>query len=195
MLGCAVLGLLASTAISSPASTWRNELGRLVGTSTDCDLEAAMVAKMAAAKVQDPEKVMVALRWLGILDESRQMSSGTVMDGLCQLLESRLAFGPHERDMVLMHHDISVCLEKGVIERHSSSLMVFGDDRDSAMAKTVGLTCAMATELVLEGGLAGRKECHGVITPLAEEIYRPMLDRLEDQGLAFQEVVQQTPMR
>jgi len=151
-----------------------------------------MVLIMEQAKVRDPKKVMDALKWLGIMDESRGVGNDTLIDGLCQLLESKLTFGPEERDMVLMHHEIIIEMEKGQKEGHSSSLMVFGDARDSAMAKTVGLTCGIATELLLEKELEGhhREDYHGIITPLAEAIYNPMLERLEDQGLVFNEIVQ-----
>ena len=43
------------------------------------------------------------------------------------------------------------------------------------MSKTVGVTCALATRLVLEKKVSER----GVLSPMAKEIYQPILDELE----------------
>ena len=49
------------------------------------------------------------------------------------------------------------------------------------MSLTVGKTAAVATELVLQGGLK-EKKIAGVLTPTIPEIYNPLLDRLAEEG-------------
>jgi hypothetical protein len=51
------------------------------------------------------------------------------------------------------------------------------------MARTVGLPIGMACKLVLNGSIADR----GVLLPLKPAIYDPVLDELEDLGIAFHE--------
>jgi len=43
------------------------------------------------------------------------------------------------------------------------------------MSHTVGVTCALATRLVLEKKITER----GVLSPMAKEIYQPVLEALE----------------
>ena len=77
----------------------------------------------------------------------------------------------------------------GEEERHhhlTSSLLVYGNERDSAMALTVGKTAAVATDLVLQGELQKAKIL-GVLAPTLPAIYLPMLDRLAEDGLVFEE--------
>jgi hypothetical protein len=62
--------------------------------------------------------------------------------------------------------------------------LVFGGrDRggSSAMAKTVGLTCGVATEVLLTQGLVSR----GVFAPVVAELYDPVLNKLSEHGLNF----------
>jgi alpha-aminoadipic semialdehyde synthase len=51
------------------------------------------------------------------------------------------------------------------------------------MAKTVGLTAAIATRLMIEGKISKR----GVISPVHKEIYEPCLKELEKHGIIMVE--------
>ncbi len=64
----------------------------------------------------------------------------------------------------------------------NSSLVVFGDNqRDTAMAKTVGLPVAIATKLILNGEI----ESTGVKIPTTKDIYNPVLKELSGNGINF----------
>ena len=52
------------------------------------------------------------------------------------------------------------------------------------MARTVGLTAAVAAEITLEGLLA---HTPGVLTPTMPEFYVPGLEKLAAEGLVFEE--------
>lgn len=54
---------------------------------------------------------------------------------------------------------------------------------ETAMAKTVGLPAAMATELILDNKIHDR----GVLRPISPDVYLPILDQLEEQGVRFVE--------
>ena len=66
-------------------------------------------------------------------------------DAFCELLQSKLAYGSHERDAVLLEHELIVSYADGrrppsVIH---SSLIGYGEiNGDSMMSKSVGITAA-----------------------------------------------------
>ncbi len=60
-------------------------------------------------------------------------------------------------------------------------MIVRGDKLASSMARTVGLPVAIATELLLSGGISKR----GVIGPMSSEIYTPILKTLANEGIEF----------
>lgn len=51
------------------------------------------------------------------------------------------------------------------------------------MAKTVGLTTAIGTRMVLDGKISQR----GVLSPVTKEIYTPILAELEKHGIKMVE--------
>ncbi|MGV3641771.1 MAG: saccharopine dehydrogenase C-terminal domain-containing protein, partial [Adhaeribacter sp.] len=65
-----------------------------------------------------------------------------------------------------------------------SSLAVTGEDeRQTAMARTVGLPVGILAGMILQGRIAQR----GVLIPTAPEIYGPVLAELEELGIRFVE--------
>jgi alpha-aminoadipic semialdehyde synthase len=62
--------------------------------------------------------------------------------------------------------------------------IVYGDpNKYSAMAATVGFPTGIAAKMILDGEIQER----GMILPLAQDIYRPILKRLEAEGLVARE--------
>lgn len=66
-------------------------------------------------------------------------------------LAKRLAYGPNERDIVILHHQVGVTWPSGSNESELKTIdmVVYGDQKYSAMAKTVGLPAAIATQMLL----------------------------------------------
>jgi saccharopine dehydrogenase-like NADP-dependent oxidoreductase len=58
------------------------------------------------------------------------------------------------------------------------------DDKDTAMAQTVGLPLAIATKLVASGKIRAR----GVVLPITSEFYDPILAELSAYGITMNEV-------
>lgn len=98
-------------------------------------------------------------------------------DGFCQFLQGELAYGEEERDMVLMQHTFNENQEDELV----SSLIVYGDEDASAMAKTVGVTAAIGVKLVLEDMVE-----YGVVVPTKGAVYNPCLELLEKEGFVFE---------
>ena len=72
----------------------------------------------------------------------------------------------------------------GRTQRMSSSLVRYGDPNGhSAMAYTVGVPAGVAAKLVLDGHIIRR----GVLRPLTPDIYSPLLQHLEEEGIKMTE--------
>lgn len=137
--------------------------------------------------IKDIESAYNAIEWLGLLDINTIVDGNTLLDALCNLLQSKLKFKEGEKDMVAMFHSVVGKLPNGKYERHISRLLAFGNPTgDSAMAATVGYTTAAAVELLLQGKV---KES-GVLIPTHEDIYQPMLDRLQQLGVTYTESIE-----
>jgi saccharopine dehydrogenase-like NADP-dependent oxidoreductase len=85
--------------------------------------------------------------------------------------------------MVVLLHQLDIVGEDGREERVTSTLVTEGDADFTAMAKTVGLPTALATNLLLNGELT----LTGSLIPTHPAVYRPVLEALESDGLAFAE--------
>ena len=106
----------------------------------------------------------------------------------CGVMGRRMGMEEGERDLVAMSHRIvgrnqTTNQEKTI----TSSLLLEGkDDGTTAMARTVGLTCAIGADLILRNN--GRSELlneGGILSPIHKDIYQPALQLLEEQGIKF----------
>ncbi|MEO6290847.1 MAG: saccharopine dehydrogenase C-terminal domain-containing protein [Ginsengibacter sp.] len=104
---------------------------------------------------------------------------------LQHLLETKLTIQPHEKDMIVMLHEIGYRLD-GENKLIISSMVVKGDNQlHTAMAKTVGLPLGVAAKLIMEGKIKLR----GLHIPIVAEIYEPVLAELENYLIKFTEQV------
>jgi alpha-aminoadipic semialdehyde synthase len=107
-------------------------------------------------------------------------------DALALHLAHALRYAPHERDLVLLHHEIVARDHSGAEEVHTSTLMAYGNARASAMASTVGLPVAFAALRILDGSTRAT----GVWGPTAEKaVWRGVLEGLESKGFGVRERV------
>ena len=203
MRGCKDIGLLGRDATQQPVTQWRELIAALVD---HADLERGMRHRMQGQGMEEGamEATIDALRWLGALSEAALplAASAAPFDQFCSVLASRLQYASHERDMVILTHrfttepspssapssDTSRTVGRELL---TSTLIAYGDvGGHSAMAKTVGLPAAMGARLIVEGGV---KET-GVLVPVAEEVYRPILQQLEQEGVRFTEHRESLPV-
>lgn len=146
-----------------------------------------LLERLGAAQLDDAD-TQECLEWLGMHDPANKVPAPaaqmTVVDAFCSLLEEKLAYEPHERDMVLMRHDFGVEYDDGRPPRDLSSLLLaYGEEKgDTAMARTVGLTIAIGAQLQLDGKI---KAPGGVLVPTTPDIYLPALEALETEGYTF----------
>jgi alpha-aminoadipic semialdehyde synthase len=183
------MGLFDATVIQG--SSWEDVIDMLRKQSAGFVSVDDFVRTCAGEDADEARRAIETLEWLGIIGgDTVCNSSRSVVDAFCDVLESKLQYEEHERDMVVMHHKIEASFDDGSEERHSSSLQVFGDAKMSGMAKTVGYTAAVAADLILSGSLRGER---GLLLPTDRKIYQPVLEAVDLEGISFEESVKVHP--
>jgi saccharopine dehydrogenase-like NADP-dependent oxidoreductase len=85
--------------------------------------------------------------------------------------------------MVLMFHSFLVEKASGDKEVIHSRLLSFGNEKNTAVARTVALPAAIAAKLILEN----RIHETGVVIPVSKTIYEPVLKEMEMLGISTTE--------
>ena len=151
-------------------------------------MQAALAQKLGCP---EDSSVVKAFAWLGFFEEKPlPLAEGNTLDLLSALLQSRLAYRPGERDLIVLHHEFEAVFPAPASgERITATLVDYGVPHgDSAMARTVSLPAAIAARLILEGKI----KATGVRAPLTREIYEPVLQELAELKIKFQETT--TPL-
>ncbi|RMG29804.1 MAG: saccharopine dehydrogenase [Bacteroidetes bacterium] len=127
---------------------------------------------------------MYKLKWLGMFErEPIGLERGTPAQILEHILKKKWTVQPHDKDMIVMWHKFDF-LDGGRPRQIQTSMVTTGRDAiHTAMARTVGLPLGIAAELVLQDQIRVR----GVHAPVIPEIYEPILARLEQYGISFEE--------
>ncbi|KAF8964129.1 spermidine synthase [Flammula alnicola] len=137
----------------------------------------------------EANRIISGLRWIGLLSPAPLTPrAGNLLDTLCAQLETLMAYGPGERDLVMLQHKFVIEWADGTSETRTSTLEAYGAPTGhghSAMALTVGVPCGIATQLVLDGVLSEP----GIHAPYNKEICDPLREILEKEGLGLIEKV------
>ncbi|KAL1219562.1 Alpha-aminoadipic semialdehyde synthase [Cardamine amara subsp. amara] len=174
-------GALLSNILKKDAD---NESEPLTGEEEICK----RIIKLGHSK-ETATKAAKTILFLGF-NEEREIPSlcRSAFDATCYLMEEKLAYYGNEQDMVLLHHEVEVEYpERKRIEKHSATLLEFGEMKKgqmtTAMAKTVGIPAAIGALLLIEDKIKIR----GVLMPLEPEVYLPALDILQAYGIKLME--------
>jgi saccharopine dehydrogenase-like NADP-dependent oxidoreductase len=159
-----------------------DEKGNL--TTLNVDEVKTRAAESVAVQMHEANLTLKQLFFLGLNDET------LINKGLCSaadvlqfVAEKKLALQPHDKDMIVMLHEIEYELN-GKRSFVKSSLVVKGiDSVHTAMAKTVGLPLGIAAKLILEEKI----KATGLHIPVLPEIYEPVLNELKQFNIAFSE--------
>lgn len=212
------LGLLSSEPLTRPAMSWeeflRQSTGRHLASSTLQLKQSDMSSVLRDVLGDQAEETRQALEWyvyrtrvqlierLSLLpsaDHVRLLAppsqSLVPIDLFASLLSQRLAYGPNERDSVLLHHTFKLAsgpssqpinmlgVDKPKIQAVTASLLCYGTPEASAMSVTVGKTLAFAAGRVLDGHVRVR----GVRGPYERDVWEGVLSDLESAGVEVKE--------
>lgn len=161
--------------------TYRQIMTDLVGCDPQADLRAETAKKLGLAE-NDP--VIERFAWLGLFAEEKASGTDTLLDVLSELLQRKLFFRDGEQDMIILRHHFVVANAAGKRETITSTLIDFGlPHGDTSMARTVSLPMAIATDLLANDKISRR----GVLIPLYQDVYQPVLAELARLGIAMKE--------
>eukprot|EP00744_Colponema_vietnamica_P007113 GILI01010265.1.p1 GENE.GILI01010265.1~~GILI01010265.1.p1 ORF type:complete len:512 (+),score=157.48 GILI01010265.1:49-1536(+) len=190
---------------STTSYTWREVIISLTGLATtvsedtkkalaalnlpdsDGPLTQAILRRIQVDPATQFDKAVTLLRaflWLGFYSSQQVEKKDTYIDTLCAMLSKKLVYQGGEADLVFLQHRFGITRADGRKETHVSTLCALGEPNGlSAMSRTVGIPCAIATQLVLDGKVSQR----GVIIPVEKEVYEPLLEELEHEGIRLHE--------
>ena len=154
----------------------------------DIDELKVNAAATLADKMHDASLTLKQLFFLGLDDDQTEINKGrcSAADVLQFALEKKLVLQPHDKDLVIMLHDIEYSMT-GERYKATSTLILEGkDEMETAMALTVGLPLGIAARLVLNGTI----KATGLMIPVSKEIYEPVMDELQKLGISFKEQTQ-----
>jgi saccharopine dehydrogenase (NADP+, L-glutamate forming) len=130
-------------------------------------------------------EVIARLEWAGLFsDRPLPERRACTLDIFGNRLRRLMMYQPGERDMVVLEHQFKVRYPDGSHEEIRSVLSAHGERwGDTAMARTVSITAAIGTRLVLQRGF----QATGVQIPTLREVYEPVLEELEERGIRMTE--------
>jgi saccharopine dehydrogenase-like NADP-dependent oxidoreductase len=158
----------------------------------DIDDLKVNAATTLADKMHDASLTLKQLFYLGMDDDQTLINAGqcSAADVLQLALEKKLVLQPHDRDMIIMLHEIEYEKEGRKMKMTGTLTLEGDDDLHTAMAKTVGLPLALAARLILDGTI----QTKGLQIPVLPEIYNPVLDALSREGIRFDEETNELPI-
>jgi saccharopine dehydrogenase (NADP+, L-glutamate forming) len=168
--------------------SWADLVEMFLPTQTAGDDLAARVANFL--HISPTGQIMQNLAWLGLFSQEKTGVDGdTAAAAMVELLNRKLRLDAGACDMVVLQHDFRVRYseEDGRQERIVATLVAYGEPGGfTAMARTVGMPAAIATELIL----ADRIPLTGCQIPTHPAVHRPILAELERRDLRMVETVE-----
>ncbi|CAK1360447.1 unnamed protein product [Cercospora beticola] len=169
---------------------WKEAFAKIVGSSSHDvkDLEWAVSSKTQFSSNEAKDRILAGLRWYGLFSDDKIEPRGTPLDVLCATLEKKQQYEQGERDFVMLQHKFEITWQDGRKEMRTSTLAEYGEPEGSggysAMAKLVGVPCAVAVLLVLNGKIQQK----GVLAPVTPELVEPIRVELKEKyGIELKE--------
>lgn len=174
---------------STPLS-WREVTKRVLGSSSDADTDLvwAISSKASFADNEEKTRILNGLRWIGMFSQDPVTPRGNPLDTLCATLEKKMQYEQGERDLVMLQHKFGIEHADGTKEVRTSTLVEYGAPEGSggysAMAKLVGVPCAVAVKQVLNGSISEK----GILAPMTPAINNPLIKELKEKyGIEMKE--------
>jgi hypothetical protein len=134
------------------------------------------------AYTQCSDDAIGKINYLGFFSDTQiPMFTGTSAQILEEVLKQKWKLEANDKDLVVMLHKIDYNLN-GKAHTQVASMVLKGESNThTAMAKTVGLPLAIGVKLILENKISE----NGVLAPVFEDIYLPVLEELKGFGIDF----------
>lgn len=136
-------------------------------------------------------RIVKSLEFLGFFDNEKHRTSDgkgeplSFIDVFGNAMAQKMTHGEDDRDLVVMRHNFVLQDKDGRRWKHTSTLIDSGQSfrsgGQSLMSKTVGITTAIGTRMILEGKIQRK----GVLSPIYKDVYEPIMKELERFGIAM----------
>lgn len=182
MLAAARLGFFEMTEQTwEGGTTWGAIVARRIG-----HRGGSLVQSLADFLHVDADSpVITRLEWAGFLsDRPLPATVASPLDLFVSRLAALMHYQPGERDMAMLQYRFDARFPGEHREEIRGGIVLCGDAwGDTAMSRLVSLPAAIAARLILEGTI----RAEGAVIPTSPEIYRPVLDELEELGISVAE--------
>jgi len=178
-----LLGMFKEEEKSLEGMSYAQFTAQLIGISNGEDLPVK-IAEFLGIEVHS--SILQKIKWLGLFsNEQLPIKKGSNRDVLSYLFLEKLKFGAGERDLVIMQHEyIADFPAENTIKKFTSTFIDYGDaDKVTSVSSTTGIPPAIGAKLIVEGKITRK----GVVIPVYEDIYIPVLHELENEGIKFLE--------
>jgi len=148
------------------------------------EVEMSVEDKLKRFLRADREHLFVLFEEIGFFNQYATITTEDSSPAwlLQTLLQKAWKLSDNDRDMIVMYHEIEF-IEDNIQKRIVSSMVSLGEDVTyTAMSNTVGLPIAIIAKLMLNG-----YSHPGVHIPVSSEIYKPVLNELQEYGITFNE--------
>jgi len=124
------------------------------------------------------------LKWLGLFEDSPiNIKKGTRLDVLAERMLEKMSYKPHEKDMIIVHIEITAQFPGKSKEKRMATMIKEGIPYgDSAMSRAVGLPAAIGARMILEGQITATG-AH--MPPTLPYLYPLILEELAKFGFVF----------
>ncbi|KAF2181813.1 saccharopine dehydrogenase-like protein [Zopfia rhizophila CBS 207.26] len=167
--------------------TWKDATSKIVQATSNKeeDIVWAISSRTNFKDTDEKNRILEGLRWVGLFSDKPITPQGNPLDTLCATLEEKMQYEEGERDFVMLQHKFEIENKDGSKETRTSTLVEYGDPKGySAMAKLVGVPCAVAVLQVLDGTIKEK----GILAPMTPEICAPLMKTLtEKYGIKIRE--------
>ncbi|OTA89974.1 hypothetical protein M434DRAFT_14247 [Hypoxylon sp. CO27-5] len=148
------------------AVPWEEATQKIISSpsSDEKDLIVTICAK-TTFKDEEKARILRALRWLRIFSSEK--------------VEKKMQLGEGGRDLMMLQHKFEVELKAGTKQTRTSTFCEYGSIEPggySAMAKIVGIPCAVAIKQVLDSTLSEK----GILAPMNGKINNPLIKELKE---------------
>ena len=136
-------------------------------------------------KIKSFNEEMKKLKAINLFDDKKKIrtDNGTPAEILEEILRDIWKLEKNDRDMIIMYHEFKY-RNGNKIKKTTSTMVCIGDNKKfTAMSKTVGLPLAIASILILNKQI----KIKGVIRPIHQQIYDPVLEKLDRFDINFKE--------
>jgi len=136
-------------------------------------------------KIDEDDTLWEKLEWLGLFDSEpvNLGKDGTPAQMLQKILKDKWSLSDEDKDMIVMWHKFGYYLNGKKFGIESSMVHIGKDQVYTAMSDTVGYPVAICAEMILNGTIQSK----GVQLPTHAEIYNPVLEKLSEYGIKFNE--------